>query len=51
MIGMIMTQSMFTKNWTNSEPYSQFHDYHLMRSQGIHETGQIQIQLTLEIPV
>ena len=35
----------------NSEPYSQFHDYHLMRSHGTHETGQIQTQLTLGIPV
>ena len=41
----------FTRGWTNSEPCSQFHDYHLMRSHGTHETGQNQKQLTLEISV
>jgi hypothetical protein len=47
MIGMVLTQStiIHTRGWTNSEPYSQFHDYHLKRSHGTHETGQIQTQL------
>jgi hypothetical protein len=52
MIGMIMTQSTLLHTGLNeSDPYSQFHDYHLTRSHGTHETEQIQTQLTLGIPV